>query len=257
MTSFVKYLLGPRRAPTESFVSRFDDINIPDDLEIELGGDPLPDPRRSSPEVPILPRKEFQDETIPKTPLPPFSIEESHEEEKTSDSLCDIAINSPVAPAITPAELYFKGSPAISLRRSFAGFSNTPERARRVETEDLEGKEAIEDTGDDVIFSRVRHNRFEYVKRALEEGMSPRVVDDRGNTLLHICSQNNLRKMATMVIRAGCPLSQRNKKGFTPLDYCVKYSFYDMGDWLTSLGAVRGEFKGDVPNRALRRNSIR
>lgn len=43
------------------------------------------------------------------------------------------------------------------------------------------------------MFSRVRHRRLEYVLKALEDGFDASTRDRNGNTLLHVCAQNNHR----------------------------------------------------------------
>lgn len=66
--------------------------------------------------------------------------------------------------------------------------------------------------------------------------------DQNGNTLMHICAQNNLAKMANLCLHYGCDINAFNKKGRTPLDYCDTYSFTAMGDWLVTMGAENGEY---------------
>ena len=85
----------------------------------------------------------------------------------------------------------------------------------------------------DAIFSKIRHNRASAVREALTyEEIDVTAVDARGNTMLHICCQNNLRKMASIVINAGCPINEINHKGLTPLDYCNIYNFPQLSIWL-------------------------
>ena len=60
------------------------------------------------------------------------------------------------------------------------------------------------------------------------------------NTMLHVCSQNNLRKLAGIVLEHGCDVNATNKKGMTPLDYCDKLNFKGMGEWLVTMGAENG-----------------
>lgn len=82
------------------------------------------------------------------------------------------------------------------------------------------------------VFSKVRHNRIELVKESLEQGFDPCSVDDKGNTMLHICCQNNHRKLASVVLKAGCPAEDMNDKGLTPLDFCKLYQFHELSLWL-------------------------
>jgi ankyrin repeat protein len=66
----------------------------------------------------------------------------------------------------------------------------------------------------------------------LANGSSVLILDQKGNSLLHICAQNNLKKMAALLIRNGCPIYFRNKRGLLPVDYCTMYSFFEMREWL-------------------------
>ena len=258
MTSFVKFLLQPVRARRESLVSQFDDINVPEDLEIELGGEGSPAPsrlpiQRSPPNV-LSPK----DVAFEASLLPSLHADDECEQEDDPvlTSLRDIDINSPIA----PATLAKSGVTKHPLRRSSAGFTSAETRMTedKAESENTYRQLFDEDgEAEQIIFSRVRHNRFEYVKSALGGGISAQVVDDRGNSLLHVCAQNNLRKMAVLVIRAGCSVNLRNKKGFTALDYCVKYSFFDMGDWLMTQGACHGELFAMNSDRPARRDTMR
>jgi ankyrin repeat protein len=84
---------------------------------------------------------------------------------------------------------------------------------------------------------------MEYVESALESGAlrGTRVMDSNGNTLLHICAQNNLRKMAALVLSHGCDINALNHKSCSALDYAERYSFTKMADWLRSKGALNAE----------------
>ena len=95
-------------------------------------------------------------------------------------------------------------------------------------------------------FSKVRHNHVDVVQACIR-GKTHDLgsVDDKGNTLLHLAAQNNLKNMAVLLIREGGfdgteQLNKRNRKGMTPLDYCDLYQFPKLGDWLTLQGAERG-----------------
>lgn len=93
----------------------------------------------------------------------------------------------------------------------------------------------------DTLFSKIRHNHYEIVEAALQSGFDPMSVDGNGNTMLHIVAQNNHKKLAQLVIHHGCPLSVRNRKGFTPLDFCRMYKFDNLFAWLEARGCVLGE----------------
>lgn len=93
------------------------------------------------------------------------------------------------------------------------------------------------------MFSKARHFRNEFVLEAVTSGLldiNERDID--GNALLHICAQNNNRKLASMLLKAelNADINLRNNKALTPLDYCDKYGFVKMRDWLVSKGARHG-----------------
>lgn len=105
------------------------------------------------------------------------------------------------------------------------------------------------DDGDDrtdsyieVLFSRVRHNHIQYVLHALAQGFDINTVDQNGNSIVHICTQNNHRKLLHAIIEKypWIDLNRRNKKHCTALDYCEKYGFLKMYDWLVVEGAFHG-----------------
>lgn len=87
------------------------------------------------------------------------------------------------------------------------------------------------------MFSKIRHNRLENVLEMLENDYDVESIDKAGNSMLHICAQNNLRKMAMLVIEKGCPINLQNKKGYTALDLCDIFKFNKLGDWLVLQGA--------------------
>mmetsp|Transcript_12287 Transcript_12287/g.18619 ORF Transcript_12287/g.18619 Transcript_12287/m.18619 type:complete len:312 (+) Transcript_12287:43-978(+) len=113
--------------------------------------------------------------------------------------------------------------------------TQSPESKGLHEHRDLESEMEIER-----VFSKVRHNRFKVVEEALREGFDPHSVDNNGNSLLHICAQNNLSKMANLCLQYGSDVNAYNKKGLTPLDYCDNYNFDKMADWLVTMGAENG-----------------
>mmetsp|Transcript_36368 Transcript_36368/g.67735 ORF Transcript_36368/g.67735 Transcript_36368/m.67735 type:complete len:476 (+) Transcript_36368:94-1521(+) len=90
------------------------------------------------------------------------------------------------------------------------------------------------------LFSKVRHNRIGDVKAILDRGVNPRTKDSNGNSLLHICAQNNLKKMASLVLEFGADINAENKKGITALDYCDNYHFDKLGDWFVQNGGDNG-----------------
>jgi ankyrin repeat protein len=64
--------------------------------------------------------------------------------------------------------------------------------------------------------------------------------DANGNTMLHVCAQNNSKKMANLCIKHGCDLNARNRKGMTPLDYCDMLKFSALAEWMVNMGAENG-----------------
>lgn len=96
------------------------------------------------------------------------------------------------------------------------------------------------------IFSKVRHNRAEAVIAAIQDGFDANTVDAFGNTMMHVCAQNNHRKLASMLLQQfpTIDVNARNLKGLTPLDYAEKYGFQKVASWLVSVGAVQGAVQG-------------
>ena len=58
--------------------------------------------------------------------------------------------------------------------------------------------------------------------------------------MLHICAQNNHRKMAKICLQYNCDVNALNNDGMTPLDVCDKLQFQALGDWLIFMGAEVG-----------------
>lgn len=93
----------------------------------------------------------------------------------------------------------------------------------------------------DSVFSKARHDRQDFVLDMLRQGrVNVNHRDQHGNTLLHICAQNNHRTLASKIIRfaggiANVDIHAKNKKKCTPLDYCEKYGHVKFRMWLVSL----------------------
>ena len=104
--------------------------------------------------------------------------------------------------------------------------------------------ESFEDEDDylEQIFSKTRHNHGPQVLDAIQKGFDVNVIDSNGNSLLHICAQNNHRKLAASLLQnyPHCRVNGENFKGLTPLDYSEKYGFLKMTAWLSSVGAANG-----------------
>jgi hypothetical protein len=95
----------------------------------------------------------------------------------------------------------------------------------------------------DTVFSKARHDRQDYViNMLLNHDFHPNSRDLYGNTIFHICAQNNNRKLASKILKISplVDINAINKKGFTPLDYCDKYGFMNMRIWLVGLGGKIG-----------------
>ena len=94
----------------------------------------------------------------------------------------------------------------------------------------------------ETIFSKVRHNRTEAVISAIDQGFNVNSVDTYGNTILHVCAQNNLRKLASTLLQRypQIQLNTENLKGLTALDYADKYGFEKVSTWLIGVGAEHG-----------------
>eukprot|EP01033_Poteriospumella_lacustris_P011350 gene11350-8072_t len=120
--------------------------------------------------------------------------------------------------------------------------------------EDMDFPASASQMDDDVVemvFSKARHDRQEYVlDMLLHHQFNPNSRDQYGNTLLHVCAQNNHRSLAAKIIKhCGGPdrvdVNARNKKKLTPLDFCDKYGHVKFRMWLTSFGAVSGDTRQD------------
>lgn len=92
------------------------------------------------------------------------------------------------------------------------------------------------------VFSKTRHNRVDEVLSELAQGFGLDTRDQFGNTLLHICAQNNHVKLAKKIFQVypHVGVSPRNLKLLTPLDYAEKYKFDKMQTLLVGLGAEHG-----------------
>merc|ERR1719436_2247219 len=97
---------------------------------------------------------------------------------------------------------------------------------------------------DVVVFSFVRHNRYEAVEALITQEVDTlKATDERGNTLLHIACQNNNRRIVKLLIKNGISVNEQNAKGNTPLHYCSQYGFMQLADYLLAHGADDG-----IPN---------
>lgn len=90
------------------------------------------------------------------------------------------------------------------------------------------------------VFSKTRHNHIEFVVEEIEKGFNTASRDEFGNTIMHVCAQNNLRKLASLIMKLSpdIDINVANKKDLTPLYYAKKYGFTKMAEWLLSYGAT-------------------
>eukprot|EP00397_Hematodinium_sp_SG-2012_P005454 GEMP01005474.1.p1 GENE.GEMP01005474.1~~GEMP01005474.1.p1 ORF type:complete len:1041 (+),score=289.39 GEMP01005474.1:46-3168(+) len=105
-----------------------------------------------------------------------------------------------------------------------------------------------------VLFSFVRHNRFEAVQELLEQDMELlRASDDNGNSLLHVACQNNHRRTAKLLIKLGINVNVQNKTGNTPLHYCYAFRFSQLADILLQSNADSAipNFAGLLPAKGI------
>merc|ERR1711920_103413 len=94
------------------------------------------------------------------------------------------------------------------------------------------------ESNESVIFSFVRHNRYEAVEALIaQEADALLSKDDNGNSLLHIACQNNNRRIVKLLIKSGISVNEQNSKGNTPLHYCSQYGFMQLADYLLAHGA--------------------
>jgi len=89
-----------------------------------------------------------------------------------------------------------------------------------------------------ILFSFVRHNRYEAVESLLQEDESLLVVrDDAENSLLHLACQNNHRRIVKMLLKQRADIDAKNRRGNTPLHYCYAYGFSALAEYLVTIGA--------------------
>lgn len=163
----------------------------------------------------------------PKKALKTVTIDESvHINVFSDDSDRDDGGDSRFATARREGE---KASQAQRMGRAAAWSEGTPlKHSYEYAEEDSEDEQEAADAlaMRDHLFSKVRHNHFEVVRSAIGDGShnfhGRYSFDDRGNTLLHVAVQNNLRKMCSLLLKeAKCPLNLENHKSMTPVSAVV------------------------------------
>lgn len=109
-----------------------------------------------------------------------------------------------------------------------------------IASEEIDESFEVENDYLEQIFSKARHNHGPVVLEAIRKGFDVNSIDSNGNTLMHICAQNNHRKLAVSILQnfPSCTVGLANFKGLTPLDYSQKYGFEKMSAWLTSISSI-------------------
>jgi len=91
---------------------------------------------------------------------------------------------------------------------------------------------------DSIVFSFVRHNRYESLEALIASDTAVLLSkDESGNNLLHVACQNNSRRIAKLLLKAGINVNEQNKSGNTPLHYCYQYGFEPMCEYLVAHNA--------------------
>jgi hypothetical protein len=112
-------------------------------------------------------------------------------------------------------------------------------RQARVDEEGEGGVGFGEKSSVNLIFSCVRHNRFEDLKALVEEDVSivDSVDDNTGNSLLHVAVTNNNKRIAKLLLKVGASIELRNKKGDTPLHIACRLKYLELAQFLIANGA--------------------
>jgi hypothetical protein len=114
-----------------------------------------------------------------------------------------------------------------------------PVKVKNEAGEDVE-EDQFEDfeKSDAVVFSFVRHNRYDAVEALIQQDTQVLLAhDDNGNNLLHVACQNNNRRIAKLLLKSGIGVNDQNAVGNTPLHYCYQYTFMPLADYLVAHGA--------------------
>jgi len=91
----------------------------------------------------------------------------------------------------------------------------------------------------DIVFSFVRHNRYDAVEALIQQDQDIVKATDakNGNTLLHVACQNNNRRLTKLLLKNHIEINARNIRGNTALHYCYQYDFHDLAEYLLAHGA--------------------
>lgn len=137
-------------------------------------------------------------------------------------------------------------TPIINNKESKKEYKYASESDSELDDRDDDDNDIVEESKEEInfknefindLFSKIRHNRIEYVKQIISnDRLKPNVRDLNGNTMLHSCCQNNLKKLAVLMIEFGVDVNAINKKGLSALDYCENYKFDSLADIISGFG---------------------
>jgi len=126
-----------------------------------------------------------------------------------------------------------------SYNDSIGGYSNLaiPTHAQRQHDYDrVEGGQLTKQPTKN-IFSLARHGRSGEVEDLLLRGIPIDTVDDHGNTILHVSTQNGHKKIVKLALRYGADINAVNNQHNTPLHFAMKYGHQNLGQYLITKGA--------------------
>jgi hypothetical protein len=90
----------------------------------------------------------------------------------------------------------------------------------------------------EIVFSFVRHNRYEAVEALIQQDQDViHCTDENTNTLLHTACQNNNRRLTKLLLKNHIEINGQNARGNTALHYCYQYGFSDLAEYLLAHGA--------------------
>merc|ERR1712096_497604 len=90
----------------------------------------------------------------------------------------------------------------------------------------------------EVLFSFVRHNRYESVESMIQQDTELLHVRDLSqNSLLILAAQNNHRRIAKLLVRFRVDIDATNNRGNTALHYCYAYGYSALAEFLVLQGA--------------------
>lgn len=94
------------------------------------------------------------------------------------------------------------------------------------------------ENSNEIVFSFVRHNRYEAVEALIQQDQDViHATDENKNTLLHTACQNNNRRLTKLLLKNHIGINEQNLRGNTALHYCYQYGFSDLAEYLLAHGA--------------------